>query len=476
MFGILRPCRHSLSEDLAEEWMSHMCGLCLALRDEHGQAARIATNYDGLVVSVLTAAQSPAQSGTRPAGRCPLRGMRAADAADGSGAYLAAAVSLMLASAKISDHIEDGDGVYGRRGVRALARQVARRWQRGARESGRRLGFEGGALVAVVDRQREAELSAREGTDVLAVTRPTEEATGEAFAHTAVLAGTPVNAEPLREAGRLFGRVAHLLDAVEDREEDLANQAWNPLTATATPVSRARELCDDAVLGVELALNEAEFTDGRLVRVLLVRELRRAVDRAFAQGAYPGHGGQGHGRHHGLPPEGGLPPGGGRPQGAPYPHDPYGAQYPGGQYSGNQYPGNQYPGGGHPGGGPGNPGPPPGGDGSGHGSGNAAPGDCGGCWCDLPKHHEPPRKRGFLRGCAVALFMTCTCQVCCRDPFPGPWSGRPRSACCTACDSVPSCNDCGNCANCCSRGSSSSGSGSSGGGGSCCDSCCCADG
>lgn len=287
MFGILRPCRHSLSEDLAREWMSHMCGLCLSLRDDHGQASRVATNYDGLVLSVLTAAQSEEQSGTRKAGRCPLRGMRGADVADGSGARLASTVSLMLASAKISDHIADGDGLYARPGVRAVAGRVAARWRRGAQESGDGLGLDGAALAAVVDRQREAELSAREGTDVLTVTRPTEEATGEAFAHTAVLAGVPANADPLREAGRLFGRAAHLLDAVEDLEEDLANGAWNPLTATGTPVSRARELCDDAVLGVGLALRETEFADDRLTRVLLVVELRKAVERVFAHAGHP---------------------------------------------------------------------------------------------------------------------------------------------------------------------------------------------
>ncbi|WP_026119222.1 DUF5685 family protein [Nocardiopsis ganjiahuensis] len=416
MFGILRPCRHSLSEDLAEEWMSHMCGLCLALRDEHGQASRIATNYDGLVVSVLTAAQSRAQAGTRPAGRCPLRGMRAAEAADGSGAQLAAAVSLMLASAKISDHIEDGDGVYGRRGARAVAGRVARRWQRGAKESGNRLGFEGGALLAVVDRQREAELSAGEGTDVLTVTRPTEEATGEAFAHTAVLAGLPANAAPLREAGRLFGRVAHLLDAVEDREEDLANHAWNPLTATATPIARARELCDDAVLGVELALRETEFTDDRLVRVLLVGELGRAVDRTFAHAGHPAphtHGGSGHGNGH---------------------------RYDAGHYGSQGHGDGHWNGAGHHGG-PGH------GEGhhggryeSGHGGGNGdghrphgKGGCCSACACDTPAMKEPPRTRGILAGCAAALFMCCSCQFCCRDPHPGPWTGKPRTAWCDAC-------------------------------------------
>ncbi|QRN79562.1 MAG: regulator [Nocardiopsis sp. BM-2018] len=425
MFGILRPCRHSLSEDLAREWMSHMCGLCLALRDDHGQASRVATNYDGLVVSVLTAAQSEAQAGKRTAGRCPLRGMRGAEAADGSGAHLAAAVSLMLASAKITDHIEDGDGLYARPGVRAVAGRVAARWQRGARKASSGLGFEAGALTAVVDRQREAELAAGEGTDVLTVTRPTEEATGEAFAHTAVLAGVPANAAPLQEAGRLFGRVAHLLDAVEDREEDLANHAWNPLTATGTPVSRARELCDDAVLGVELALGEVAFTDDRLVRVLLVQELRRAVARAFAHGGHPA---------------GGDPLSPGHPLSGGHQHGP---DHGGPEHHG---PGHGHSGHGHDGRGSG-----------GHGSDGSGPahisgkrGCCTACVCGTPELTEPPHSRGILAGCATALFMCGTCQFCCRDPHPGPWSGEPRDSWCDACECVgEACGSCCDAVNCC---------------------------
>lgn len=459
MFGILRPCQHSLSEDLAREWMSHMCGLCLALRDDHGQASRVATNYDGLVVSVLTAAQSRAQAGTRTAGPCPLRGMRGAEAADGSGAYLAAAVSLMLASAKITDHIEDGDGVYARPGVRAVAGRVAERWQRGARESGSRLGFDSGALAAVVDRQRAAELSAREGTDVLTVTRPTEEATGEAFAHTAVLAGVPANAAPLREAGRLFGRVAHLLDAVEDREEDRANNAWNPLTATATPVGRARELCDGAVLGVELALGETVFTDDRLVRVLLVRELRRAVARTFAHGGHSGH--DAHpGHRQGPPSYGGRYHGDGQyTGGAPgNPAHPYSGAHPGYRHGEHRH-GSGYgdggTGGGHSGGhGPGS-GHGGGGDHGGHGGDGRGrrPGKggcCATCACGTPALEEPPRSRGLLAGCAAALFMCCTCQFCCRDPHPGPWSGEPRDTWCDACECLSeSCGGCCDACNCC---------------------------
>jgi len=118
MFGIIRPCRHRLAEDLHADWLAHLCGLCLTLRDEHGQLARVVTNYDGLIISVLAEAQTPRANGRREAGPCPLRGMRTASVARGEGAQLAAAVSLVLAAAKVGDHVEDGDGAFGRRPVR----------------------------------------------------------------------------------------------------------------------------------------------------------------------------------------------------------------------------------------------------------------------------------------------------------------------------------------------------------------------
>ncbi|NYV77450.1 DUF5685 family protein, partial [Streptomyces sp. UH6] len=65
MFGMVRPCRHRLGERLAAEWMAHLCGLCLALRGDHGQFARVVTNYDGLLISVLTEAQAARPEGGR---------------------------------------------------------------------------------------------------------------------------------------------------------------------------------------------------------------------------------------------------------------------------------------------------------------------------------------------------------------------------------------------------------------------------
>ncbi|MGW2641465.1 DUF5685 family protein [Streptomyces sp. NPDC001348] len=282
MFGIVRPCSHRLGEGLKAQWMAHLCGLCLALRGDHGQFARIVTNYDGLLISVLTEAQTR-QDGSlrRTAGPCPLRGMRTASVAQGEGARLAAAVSLVLASAKVRDHVADGDGLLARRPVALAARRVAVNWGRAGARTGVDIGFDTAVLVDAVDRQLGLEALAGPGTPILTVTEPTETATAAAFAHTAVLAGRPGNAEPLAEAGRLFGRLAHLLDAVEDRASDEASGAWNPLTATGTSLDEARRLADDALHGIRLALREAEFDDGKLAHLLLVHELRRSVDRAF---------------------------------------------------------------------------------------------------------------------------------------------------------------------------------------------------
>lgn len=418
VFGIVRPCVHRLSDGLRTEWMAHLCGLCLALRSDHGQFARIVTNYDGLIVSVLTEAQTertPAQR--RTAGPCPLRAMRTAPVARGEGARLAAAVSLVLASAKVRDHVADRDGLLKRRPVAAAARRVAAGWDRAGARTGAQLGFDTALLVDAVDRQTGIELLAGPGTPLLTVTEPTETATAAAFAHTAVLAGKPRNAEPLAEAGRLFGRLAHLLDAVEDQEADAASGAWNPLTATGTSRAEARRLCDDALRGVRLALRDAEFTDGKLAHVLLAHELRRSVDRAFATDVCSHRSG-------GL-----LTAGPAGPDGADHPS----ADHPSGTRHTASF------------------GPPPGNP--------YAPSGPGAPFGPPQPPPEPPRdRRGLVVGCLVWAGLACTCQMCC-GTFDDPWTRQRREGLCNDCDCGDCCDGCDCCSNC----------------GDCCDGCDCCD-
>jgi hypothetical protein len=266
--------------------MSHLCGLCLTLRDRHGQLARVATNVDGLLLSVLVSAQTPGGGRRRTAGPCGLRGMRRAEviAATDAGARLSAAVSLTAAATKARDHIADADGPFARRPAAAVAGRFADRAAGAGARTGSGVGFDVGVLERAAVEARRGEADAGPGTPLLTLTATTENASAAAFAHTAVVAGRPGNVEPLAEAGRMFGRIVHLLDAVADQSEDDARGAWNPLTVTGCDVVRARAWCDDARLGIRLALADVEFAGGvdtRLAHVLLVHELGRAIEETF---------------------------------------------------------------------------------------------------------------------------------------------------------------------------------------------------
>lgn len=424
MFGIIRPCRHRLSAPLLESWTAHLCGLCLALRDGHGQLARTATNYDGLIVSVLVEAQTPSRPGDRrKAGPCPLRGLRTAPVAQGEGARLAAAVSLALASAKMRDHVDDRDGPFARRPVAAAAGGVAERWRRQSQSAGTALGFDAGTLFETLERQVQVEAAAGLGSSVLLVTAPTEEATALALEHTAVLAGRPGNRAPLREVGRYFGRLAHLLDAVEDLGQDQQTGAWNPLVATGTTLDEAERLCQDSVHGIRLALAEVELEDRALVHRLLAHETDAAVRRAF-----------GHARNSWNPPPMGSNPYGGTPSGnSPYSNLPYGngpsgngpsagSPYGNGPSGNGPIPPGPFGGGPFDGGGPLPPPPPP-----------------------PPMPPMPPQRNGLLRACGMWALLCCTCQACCREEYPNPCNGRPMHGACRDAD----CCDCCDCCECC---------------------------
>jgi hypothetical protein len=231
-----------------------------------------------LIISVLAEAQRPAGSPHRTAGPCALRGFRSADVVDAraEGVRLAATVSLVLAAGKLRDHVADGDSAPG---TGLARRKLASRWEAAGARMGAAIGFDTTVLTSAVERQ--LELEGRREVTLLELTGPTEEAAAAAFAHTATLAGTPGNAAALAEAGRFFGRIAHLLDAVEDQAEDARRGAFNPLTATGTTRQEARRLCDDAAHGLDLALRELDLADRHLVDVLLGTEVRRAVNRTF---------------------------------------------------------------------------------------------------------------------------------------------------------------------------------------------------
>ncbi|MDX6254058.1 MAG: hypothetical protein QOJ11_392 [Frankiales bacterium] len=241
------------------------------------------TGYDALLLSVLVEAQAGRQE-TRTAGRCPLRGLRTAEVlrSDTPAMRLAAAGTLLTGSAGLRDKVADRDLPYGTRTVAGLA---ARRFESdGVRLAGR-IGLEASPMLeapALADQQQ-----ARAGATVDELLAPTGAVVATLFAHTAVAAARRDNVEALRAAGDAYGRLVHLLDAVDDRAEDARRGRFNPLAATGTSTSGAHRLALSLTGRIAAAIAEVSMADADLARVLLGPELGRAVSRSFRSESRP---------------------------------------------------------------------------------------------------------------------------------------------------------------------------------------------
>ncbi|MFE5287713.1 DUF5685 family protein [Nocardia sp. NPDC056611] len=278
MFGLLKPCAHSAARHGIDPsaWQAHMCGLCLGLRDGHGQLARAATNTDAIVLEILTEAQQSLPSPRTAAGPCALRGMRRAEvlAADAPGVRLAATASLLLGAAKIRDHVDDGDA---HRLARRPLTRVSTRWHARARSAAAPLGLDVEPLIAAIESQLRLENSP--GSSLAELTEPTQVCAAELFAHTAILADRPENADALRDAGWHFGRIAHLADALEDLDADRAEGRFNPLSATGTTPEQAHALVAESNSLLRAALSRVALDRTATVRWALLDPLGGVVKR-----------------------------------------------------------------------------------------------------------------------------------------------------------------------------------------------------
>ena len=276
MFGLLKPCSHAMDDELTDQWRQHLCGLCLGLRNGHGHAARLTTNTDAVMISILTAAQQDSTAETTVAGRCPLRGMRRAEVitADNAGIRLAGTAPLTLAAAKASDvRAEQRLGLAPPSRVRRqLAGVAAGTLTRHAAADPAGLDVDG--VLRTLATQADTECST---TSLTALTTPTARATAAVFAATAEAADVAGNREALAAIGHDFGTLAHLLDAIDDHAEDAESGSFNPLTASGTDIPTALSLCRALSTAIRQRYDDLVLADDRLLRVVLLGGIRHAI-------------------------------------------------------------------------------------------------------------------------------------------------------------------------------------------------------
>lgn len=277
-----------LDDELRDQWRAHLCGLCLALRDQHGQAYRAITNTDAVMLSILVAAQRDSTLSTHVAGPCPLRSMRRADVIDASdlGIRLGATASLALASARAADVVAEG-----RFGLAAPSRWQSWTAGRAAHALRRHALADSGVaplvdVAALLDDPAASARAEQAGDTLRAIVEPTARSTSAVFAAGADMAGIEANRAPLADIGADFGAFAHLVDAVTDRAQDARRGAFNPLEKTGTTTDQVRADCLRLYRAVVRRFDDLILHDDRLLRAALLGGMHRAFHKAFAPAAH----------------------------------------------------------------------------------------------------------------------------------------------------------------------------------------------
>ena len=224
MYGLIKTCNFQGKKK--EQWLSHYCGLCLALSKGHGQLARLATNSDSVIISALCEAQTPVLI-TRKPHYCLLRKQKKAEVItpDSLSSRYAALVSTLIASSKINDNFVDGDSWICH--FPAFFKKIISHWSRSISSAADNLKVRVFQIEKAIYQQ--PALEAVPNKEFSFYSQGIEMATGLACSQTAVISGKPVNEKALFGLGKMYGRIIYLLDSYLDYQVDCQKKVFNPL-------------------------------------------------------------------------------------------------------------------------------------------------------------------------------------------------------------------------------------------------------
>jgi hypothetical protein len=195
----------------------------------YGQKSRVLLNYDAVFLGELLGALESSEGDFAPAfiSRNCFAMPRAAQIP--WTLQYAATANVVLAEFKVLDHIQD----TGSKLFRMIGKMYSREFRK-ASQILRQSHFPVEELSGLISMQLQRE---RECSPTLErLSEPTARASRLMFRHGAVKAGVDAFArESMGNLGAVFGEIAYLVDAIQDRAEDAKKSAFNALTATRTP-------------------------------------------------------------------------------------------------------------------------------------------------------------------------------------------------------------------------------------------------
>lgn len=210
---MLKADLKTLPETQQKRYRAVYCGLCRAIGGRCGQLCRLTLTYDSVfLLLVQNSLYEPEETEERRS--CPVHPFRSVDSSRSSAADYAADMNVMLAHLKCLDDRADEHSLRGSLGAALFRRRAAEAAERNPRQ----WSVMQNCMAELREIERRREPMPDPGANAFG------RLLGEVFAaredH-----WTPV----LRSLGGNLGRFLYLLDAVLDREEDLAAGRYNPV-------------------------------------------------------------------------------------------------------------------------------------------------------------------------------------------------------------------------------------------------------
>ncbi len=264
--------------------MQHMCAVCHSIREATGQFSRITVNHDAVLLAVLAHELGQREVAYRTVGLCVLRTAKTQTTLGTEEPCIrfAAATSLLMAGAALTDHIRDREGVGRLPGMDALAQH----WMREAYEALGGMGIETAGIDAALRSIEELSESDSLEAHVCATGR----LYGLVCAGVAVISGRVDLVASLSTVGQCLGEIAFISDALDDLERDRAKGRVNPLLNCVAPrqvgVHQLRLAAERLVLATESLHLPDESVASIVLRDLATTHLDDVVQPAPARSSF----------------------------------------------------------------------------------------------------------------------------------------------------------------------------------------------
>ena len=218
MFGYIKPCAPELKVKEQEAYRAVYCGLCKELGRSYGQLSRMTLSYDFAFLSVLAMGVRGDAVEFRQE-RCMVHPLKKRNICQSCGSLeLSAAMAIILLYHKLQDNIADGDAAEKAACLLALPAAKAAYDKAAAKLP---------ALAKLTEEQMAAQ-AALEKERCSSVDRAAEPTAKILEALLGSLSEDGTQQLVLKRIGYLLGRCIYLMDALDDLEEDIKKDNYNP--------------------------------------------------------------------------------------------------------------------------------------------------------------------------------------------------------------------------------------------------------